>query len=201
MTRMRTCPFGFAARRAAKTTLRATIGIGLALLLIADAKPASALPFLRACGAPGGIRVSMWTATLERGKMSAPLPHGTSGVFYFDFAVEQDAVETYHAPGTYGIVVPSEITHLPHEFKVFLYGRAEHTNGHYYFSGFFQQEREADVTRTNFSRLDTLDVVLSGLYCIDDGTLGIVPEQTTPRSSAAQSLRSRNPSRSGGKHR
>jgi hypothetical protein len=149
--------------------MRTAFALSVALLTNTVTTQPPAKPALPSCSkfASGRIHVPTWTATLANGRMSAPLPDREHYSFYFNFAVAQDDVETYDSPEKFSVVIPQDVTHLSYEYRIFLFGKAEHANGYYYFSGFYEDSGGMTVSSW-FRRLNTLEVVLSGTYCLDD---------------------------------
>ncbi len=133
------------------------------LLLAAAAVPrAAANPALPSCAAapqrPNHVAL-----------LTTPLPRRDVPYYYFGYAAPEDAVETYDSPRTLSVIVPPERTQVTYEVKLFFYGEAERANGKYYFSGFYKNGSDGDVTRMSFLRLNTYEVILSGRYCLDEG--------------------------------
>src|SRR5258708_33047528 len=90
--------------------------------------PLAANPALQSCSQfqRGRIHVAPWTATLVNGKMSAPLPDREHNFFYVSFRVAEADIETSWSPEKLSVVVPRDITQLSYEYRLYLFGRAEH---------------------------------------------------------------------------
>jgi len=143
----------------------------LAVIVAAGCLPgaglAAANPALPPCSKfpSGRFHVYPWTATLTNGVMSAALPSSDHYFYYFDFAVSEGDVQSDASTGGFSIVVPQTMTWLPHEYRLHLSGKAEHANGRYYFSGIYTFSK--GTTASTARRRDTLEVVLSGQFCLD----------------------------------
>ncbi len=117
-----------------------------------------------AAGSSGRIHVYPWTATLAHGVMSAPLPSNDHTYYYFDFVVDEHDVKTYASPEKFSVDVPRSLAGR-YEYLLYLFGRAEHANGQYYFTGVY--ESSAGPDRASAYRRNTLDFVRSGKYYFD----------------------------------
>jgi hypothetical protein len=101
--------------------------------------------------------------------LTTPLPKREIPYYYFSYAAPQDAVEAYDSPQVLSVLVSPDITQVTYEFKLFFYGEAEQANGRFYFSGFYKNESDRNVTQMSFRRLNTYEVILSGRYCLEAG--------------------------------
>ena len=143
----------------------------LALILATGCLPcaglAAANPALPSCSKfpSGRVHVYPWTATLANGAMSAPLPSNDHSYHYFDFVAAEQDVETYPSVDKFAVVVPRSLAHGIYDYRLYLFGRAEHANGRYYFTGVYGSW--AGTSSATAHRRDTLEIVLSGKYCFD----------------------------------
>jgi hypothetical protein len=140
--------------------MRSRAGSLLLLLAGAIAPGAAANPALPPCATshrPNHVAL-----------LTTALPRRDVPYYYFSYAAPQDAVESYDSPRALSVIVSPALTQLTYEFKLFFYGDAEQVNGKYYFSGFYKNESDGNVTRMSFRRLNTYEVILSGRYCLED---------------------------------
>lgn len=101
--------------------------------------------------------------------LTTPLPKRDVPYYYFNYAAPADTVEAYDSRQALSVLISPAITQVAYEFKLFFYGEAEQANGRFYFSGFYKNVSDRNVTRMSFERLNTYQVILSGLYCLEGG--------------------------------